>query len=146
MKANYNIAHTLCSIWSIVIARRSYLNWKLITTWPALRQTSIIIVIARRSYLNWKLITTDDDWYRIVTNCNCEAKLLKLKANYNQFGVVESTVAIVIARRSYLNWKLITTSGVTNVWSDPIVIARRSYLNWKLITTDVVNYQGSEEL
>ena len=44
------------------------------------------IVIARRSYLNWKLITTKSLSLVVIYYCNREAKLLKLKANYNHDG------------------------------------------------------------
>ena len=36
-------------------------------------------------------------------DCNCEVKLLKLKANYNNYDDVKFRYFIVIARRSYLN-------------------------------------------
>ena len=36
-------------------------------------------------------------------DCNCEAKLLKLKANYNRANDANARYLIVIARRSYLN-------------------------------------------
>ena len=34
----------------------------------------------------------------MMSNCNCEVKLLKLKANYNLFGVALFMRIIVIAR------------------------------------------------
>ena len=109
LKANYNYTINDEEILQIVIARRSYLNWKLITTMHSKEWKSNLIVIARRSYLNWKLITTISQTLTYVKNCNCEAKLLKLKANYNGIGSIDEKGKIVIARRSYLNWKLITT-------------------------------------
>ena len=33
-----------------------------------------------------------------VVNCNCEIKLLKLKANYNLLEIIDFTNTIVIAR------------------------------------------------
>ena len=46
------------------------------------------------------------------SHCNREAKLLKLKANYNVIYLIQKFNLIVIARRSYLNWKLITTASM----------------------------------
>ena len=43
------------------------------------------------------------DTYLQLLDCNCEAKLLKLKANYNWSLRPHYHVLIVIARRSYLN-------------------------------------------